>query len=106
LTKLPSGLPVNVNMNRKPYLSFVTGDKTDLENLYVPAGVQEFRVVIKSGGQEFDSKGISQDFKAKKKRTLRIELMENGNSLPNATVPLPKDAQVFASFPFILGDVL
>ncbi len=106
LTQLPSGLPVNVNMNRKPYLSFVTGDKTDLENLYVPAGVQEFRVVIKSGGQEFDSKGISQDFKAKKKRTLRIELMENGNSLPNATVPLPKDAQVFASFPFILGDVL
>jgi serine/threonine protein kinase len=106
LSKLPSGLPVNVNMNRKPYLSFVTGDKTDLENLYVPAGVQEFRVVIKSGGQEFDSKGISGDFKAKKKKTLRIELMQNGVSLPNATVPLPKDAQVFASFPFILGDVL
>jgi serine/threonine protein kinase len=106
LSKLPSGLPVNVNMNKKPYLSFVTGDKTDLENLYVPAGVQEFRVVIKSGGQEFDSKGISGDFKAKKKKTLRIELMQNGVSLPNATVPLPKDAQVFASFPFILGDVL
>jgi serine/threonine-protein kinase len=106
LSKLPNGLPVNVNMNKKPYLSFVTGDKTDLENLYVPAGVQEFRVVIKSGGQEFDSKGVSGDFKAKKKKTLRIELMENGNSLPNAAVPLPKDAQVFVSFPFILGDVL
>jgi serine/threonine protein kinase len=106
LSKLPSGLPVNVAMNKKPYLSFVTGDKTDLENLYVPAGVQEFRVVIKSGGQEFDSKGVSGDFKAKKKKTLRIELMENGNSLPNSAVPLPKDAQVFVSFPFILGDVL
>jgi eukaryotic-like serine/threonine-protein kinase len=105
VTKLPNGLPVNVKMDKQPYLSFITGDKTDLDNLYVPAGVQEFHVSIKSGGQEFASKGISEEFKAKKKKTLRIELTENGNSLSNATVPLPKDAQVYVSFPFVLTDL-
>jgi serine/threonine protein kinase len=105
LSNLPNGLPVNVNMDKKPYLSFISGDKTDLDNLYVPAGVQEFRVTIKSGGQEFDSKGVSGDFKAKKKKTLRIELTENGNSLPNATVPLPKDVEVYVSLPFVLTDL-
>jgi serine/threonine protein kinase len=105
LNNLPSGLPLNINMNKQPYLSFITGDKTDLDNLYVPAGVQEFRVSIKSGGQEFASKGISGEFKAKKKKTLKIELLQNNNPLPNATVPLPKDAEVYASFPFEFSDL-
>jgi serine/threonine protein kinase len=101
LIKLPSGLPVNVEMSRKPYLSFVTGDKTDLENLYVPAGVQEFRVVIKSGGQEFDSNVVSDDFKAKKKKTLKVELLQDGHSPSKVTNPLDKDMQIFLSFPLL-----
>ena len=106
LSKMPSGLPVSISMNRKPYLSFITGDKTDLDNLYVPAGVQEFHVTIKSGGQNFESKGVSQDFKAKKKKTLKIELTENGTPPASVAVPLPKDMQVYVSFPFSLSDVL
>ena len=104
-SKMPNGLPIAVSMNKKPYLNFITGDSTNLDNLYVPAGVQEFHVSIKSGGQDFESKGVSEDFKAKKKKTLRIELTENGNSLSSATVPLPKDVQVYLSFPFVLSDV-
>jgi serine/threonine protein kinase len=104
-SRLPTGVAVTLSMNRKPYLSFTTGDKTDLENLYVPAGVQEFRAVIKTADQQFESKGVPQDFKAKKKKTLRIELTENGNSLSGATLPLPKDVQVYISFPFSLADL-
>jgi len=101
LNKLPGGLPININMDRKPYLNFITGDKTDLDNLYVPAGVQEFRVSIKSGGQEFDSNVVSDDFKAKKRKTLKIEILENGKPPAKVTVPLGKDMQIFLSFPML-----
>jgi hypothetical protein len=103
---MPNGLSIAVVLDKKPYLSFVTGDKTDLDNLYVPAGQHQMQVEIRSGGQDFDSKAVSEDFKAKKKKTLRIELMQNGNSLPDPTVPLPKDVQVNVSFPFVLSDLL
>jgi len=105
LSKLPKGLPVNINMDKKPYLNFITGDKTNLDNLYVPAGVQEFRVSIKSGGQEFDSNIVSDDFKAKKKKTLKIEILENGKTPSKVTVPLGKSMQVFLSFPVLPFDL-
>ena len=65
---MPNGLPVNVDMDKKPYLSFVTGDKTDLDNLYIPAGTHGFSVQVKSGGQAFDSNTLNDTFKAKKKK--------------------------------------
>jgi hypothetical protein len=92
-------------MDKKPYLNFITGDKTNLDNLYVPAGVQEFRVSIKSGGQEFDSNIVSDDFKAKKKKTLKIEILENGKTPSKVTVPLGKSMQVFLSFPVLPFDL-
>ena len=92
-------------MDKKPYLNFITGDKTDLENLYVPAGVQEFRVSIKSGGQEFDSNIVSDDFKAKKKKTLKIEVLQNGKSPSKVSAPLSKDMQIFLSFPILPFDL-
>jgi hypothetical protein len=92
-------------MDKKPYLSFVSGDKTDLDNLYIPAGAHALSVQIKSGGQAFDSNAVNDTFKAKKKKTLKIEILQNGNPLPSPTVPLPKDAQVSVSLPFVLSDV-
>jgi predicted Ser/Thr protein kinase len=106
LGNLPNGLPVNVSMDKKPYLSFITGDKTDLDDLYVPTGVHGFRVSTKSGGQEFASKTTSDSFKAKKRKTLKIELMQNGSSPAKVSVPLPQDVQVYVSFPFSLSDLL
>ncbi len=98
LAKFPSGLPFTVEMDRQPYLHFITGDKTDLDNLYVPPGVQQFRVTFKSGGQEWDSNIASEDFKAKKRKTLKIQLTEKGNPLSKITLPISKDAQMFLSF--------
>ncbi len=100
-SKLPNGLPINVELDRKPYLSFITGDKTDLDNLYIPAGVHELRVQIKTGGQEFDSNIVSDAFKAKKKKTLKIEILQNGKAPAQIPVPLTKDMSIFLSFPSI-----
>ncbi len=66
VSKFPNGLAFTVNRNRQAYLQFVTGDGANLDNLYVPPGVQTFRVTIKSGGQEWASNIVSDDFKAKK----------------------------------------
>jgi hypothetical protein len=97
LGKFPNGLAFSVEMGRQPYLQFVTGDGANLDNLYVPPGVQQFRVTLKSGGQEVSSNIASEDFKAKKKKTLKIQLMEQGNTVSKITLPLSKDAQLFLS---------
>jgi serine/threonine-protein kinase len=95
LGKFPKGLPFSVDMNKQPYLNFITGDTTSLENLFIPQGVQEFRVKVKSGGQEFDSNIVSQDFKAKKKINLKIEIMENGSTPSKIDLPLSKDYKIY-----------
>jgi serine/threonine-protein kinase len=95
LGKFPKGLPFSVDMNKQPYLNFITGDTTSLENLFIPQGVQEFRVKVKSGGQEFDSNVVSQDFKAKKKINLKIEIMENGSTPSKISLPLGKDEKIY-----------
>ncbi len=95
LGKLPNGLPFAVEMNKTPFLNFITGDKTSLDNLYIPQGVQEFRVRVKSGGQEYDSNVVSQDFKAKKRINLKIEIMENGSTPSKINLPLGKDDKIY-----------
>jgi hypothetical protein len=97
LGKFPKGLPFAVEMNKQPYLNFITGDTTSLENLFIPQGVREFRVKVKSGGQEYDSNIVSQDFKAKKKINLKIEIMENGSIPSKISLPLSKDDQIYVS---------
>jgi predicted Ser/Thr protein kinase len=97
LGKFPNGFPFAVEMNKQPYLNFVTGDKTGLDNLYIPQGVQEFRVKVKSGGQEYDSNIVSQDFKAKKRINLKIEIMKNGNTPSKISLPLSNDDKIYLS---------
>ena len=97
LNHLPSGLPITVNMNRTTYIAFVSGDKTDLNNLYVPPGIQQFRVTVQSGGQRIDSNIVSSEFKAKKKRNLKIELRNQGAASAGSASPLSPGAQVFVS---------
>ena len=65
---MPNGLPYTVEMNGKVYLRGITGENTDLDNLFVPPGVQEFSVTMKSGGQQKVSNIVSEDFKAKKRK--------------------------------------
>ncbi len=98
VSKFPKGIPFTVSMNKQPYIHFITGDGTSLDNLYAPPGMQQFQVSFKSGGQEWDSKPVSSDFKAKKTKTLKIQLSEDGNGISKITLPISKDAVVSISF--------
>jgi hypothetical protein len=106
LAKFPNGLPFIVEMNKQPYLHFTTGDGASLDNLYVPPGTQKFRVILKSGGQEWDSSGVSGDFKAKKRSTLKVQLTEQGKAQSKITLPISKAAQLSVSISSSLLDNL
>ena len=97
MSRFPIGVPYTVEMNGKVYLRGITGENVDLDNLFVPPGVQEFRITMRSGGQQKVSNVVSDEFKAKKRKTLRIEL--RGQATPSAasSEPLSGGAQIFLS---------
>jgi serine/threonine protein kinase len=105
VSKFPKGIPFTITMNNKPYIHFITGDGSNLSNLYAPPGMQQFQVSFKSGGQEWDSKPLSSDFKAKKTKTLKVQLLENGNAVSKITTPISKDAVLSISFNTSLSDL-
>ena len=67
--------------------------------------MQEFHVSFKSGGQEWDAKAVSSDFKAKKSKTLKVQLMESGNADSKITLPISKDAVLSISFSSSLSNL-
>ncbi|MGH9604242.1 MAG: serine/threonine-protein kinase [Terracidiphilus sp.] len=97
LSHVPGGLPFTVEMNQRTYLRGVTGDKSDLEHLYVPPGVQQFRVAISSGGRDRISNIVSDEFKARKRKTLKIEFLAHGKAAAVVHGAISRDAQVFLS---------
>ncbi len=105
VSKFPKGIPFTVTMNNKPYIHFITGDGSNLDNLYAPPGMQQFQVSFKSGGQEWDSKPVSSDFKAKKTKTLKVQLLDKGSAESKITLPVSKDAVLSISFSVTLGDL-
>jgi eukaryotic-like serine/threonine-protein kinase len=105
VSKFPKGLPFTVSMNNKPYIHFITGDGSNLDNLYAPPGMQQFQVSFKSSGQEWDSKPVSSDFKAKKTKTLKVQLLDNGAAESKITLPVSKDAVLSISFSITLSDL-
>jgi hypothetical protein len=98
LSKFPNGLQFAVEMNKQPYLRFVSGDGSSLDDLFVPPGVQQLRVVLTSGGQEWDSNILSGEFKAKKRRTLKIQLKVQNEAESKIKVPIARDAQLALSW--------
>ena len=85
--QMPASLDFTVEMNGKLYLRrSAEGNKTEFDDLYVPPGVQEFRVTAGSGSVRKSSNTVSLEFKAKKRHTLRIELRTQGIA-PGAGVP-------------------
>ena len=97
MSKFPNGVSLTVEMNKSVYLHFISGDKTDLNNLFVPPGVQTFHVTAQNGGKEVVSNIVSNDFKAKKKKTLKIEFRNQGTVPAGAAAPLTAGAQIFIS---------
>ena len=91
------GVPYTVEMNGKVYLRGITGEDGDLDNLFVPPGVQEFRVTMRSGGQPRVSNIVSEDFKAKKRKTLKIELLGQTSVPASSAEPLSGSAKVYLS---------
>jgi hypothetical protein len=78
-------------MNGKLFLREVAGGSAQAQDVFVPPGVQEFRVVAESGAVQKTSNTVSQDFMAKKRSTLKIELrtqgMPQGGGVPQGLYP-------------------
>lgn len=77
--QMPANLDFTIEMNGKIYFRrSKVGDKAEYEDLFVPPGAQEFRVTARSGEVQKASNIASTEFKAKKKKTLKIELRTQG----------------------------
>jgi serine/threonine-protein kinase len=78
-TQMPKGLDFTVEMNGKLYFRKAdTGSKVRGEQLFVPPGVHELRVTARSGAVKKISNTVSTEFKARKQKTLMIELRLQG----------------------------
>jgi hypothetical protein len=79
--QVPANLDFTVEMNGKEYLRrSAEGNKREIDDLYVPPGVHEFRVTAGSGPIQKNSNTVSTEFKAKKRYTLKIELRTQGGA--------------------------
>ena len=78
--QMPASLDFTVEMNGKLYLRRSAEDnKTEFDDLYVPPGVQEFRVTAGSGSVQKSSNTVSIEFKPKKRNTMKVELRTQGS---------------------------
>jgi serine/threonine-protein kinase len=93
LVHFPPGLAFTVEMNRKVYLKSEAGDKGTLENLFVPPGVQEFRITVRGGGVQKASNIVSAEFQANKRMTLKVEF----RAPANGSAALDPAAQIVAT---------
>jgi serine/threonine-protein kinase len=84
----PTNINFTIEMNGKLYFERSGRPQTVFENLFVPPGVWEFRAVVGQGATRKLSNIVSMEFKAKKHKTLRIELRGPGQT---AGSPVPKD---------------
>jgi serine/threonine protein kinase len=83
----PPNVAFTVEMGGKVYLERGGNNNQQLfDDLYVPPGVTEFRVIAGEGANRKTSNIVSAEFKPKKKKTLRIELrtqgQKNGSAVP------------------------
>ena len=95
----PAEVAFTIEMNGKIYLQQKGGrSQTVMEGLLVPPGVHELRIVAESGAVRITSNIVSAEFKAKKRRTLRVELRFLGKG-PDDGRPkgLYADSQIVAS---------
>ncbi len=97
LSHMPNGVPLTVEMNNTVYLRFISGDKTDLNNLFVPPGTQAFQVIAQNGGKPVDSNTVSSEFKAKKKKNFKIDLQNQQSVSAGAAAPLSPSAKIVVS---------
>jgi hypothetical protein len=97
--RVPDTVQFTVEMNGKKYYEWSgAGNRAEYQNLFVPPGIHEFRVTGRSDDAQIMSNIVSTEFKAKKRKTLKIELRNqskpaNGGAAP----PLSPDTQIFVT---------
>jgi eukaryotic-like serine/threonine-protein kinase len=96
--RMPVSAALTVEMNGKVYFTTAAGSPNrEIQGLFVPPGVHEFRITAKSGELQKTSNIVSTEFRAKKKKTLKVELRVQGKTASAATLQdLPPDVQVYA----------
>jgi serine/threonine protein kinase len=83
----PENVAFTVEMGGKIYFERSGGNNQNMfDDLYVPPGVTEFRVIAGVGANRKTSNIVSAEFKPKKKKNLRIELRTQGQK-PATGVP-------------------
>ncbi len=90
--QFPENVDFTVEMNGRVYFDRgAAKSQTVFEDLYVPPGVMEFRVIAGTGANRKTSNIVSEEFKPKKKKTLRIELrtqgQKSGSGIPAGVYP-------------------
>lgn len=81
----PASLGFALEMDGKIYFERGVKPQSVFDNLYAPPGIHEFRVTAGLGASRKTSNIVSTDFRAKKKKTLRIELRDKNPANPNVT---------------------
>jgi serine/threonine-protein kinase len=97
LDHFPPDLAFTVEMDGKVYFKGAAGDKAALENLFVPPGVHEFRVIARGGGGQKASNIASAEFKANKRLTLKAELRPPSEGSSGNSTSLDPAAQIVAT---------
>ncbi len=78
----PENVAFTVEMGGKIYFERGGNNNQNVfDDLYVPPGLPEFRVIAGVGANRKTSNIVSAEFKAKKKKTLRIELRTQGENI-------------------------
>ncbi|MGD0964441.1 MAG: protein kinase [Candidatus Acidiferrales bacterium] len=97
--RVPGSVEFTVEMNGKKYYQWSgSGNKSEYQNLFVPPGVHEFRVVGRTDDAKVASNIVSTEFRAKKRKTLKIELRNQSKAARGTDLPLlSADSQIFVT---------
>jgi serine/threonine-protein kinase len=97
LDHFPPSLAFTVEMDKRVYFKGSAGDKAAIENLFVPPGVHEFRVIARGGSAQKASNIASAEFKANKRMTLKAELRLPAKGTSGSSPALDPAAQIVAT---------
>jgi eukaryotic-like serine/threonine-protein kinase len=97
LAHFPPGLAITIEMDKRTYFKGAAGDKTAMDNLFVPPGVHEFRLIARGGGVQKASNIVSAEFLANKRMTLKAELRLPAKGTSGNSPALDPAAQIVAS---------
>jgi serine/threonine-protein kinase len=97
LDHFPPSLAFTIEMDKKIYCKGSAGDKAAIENLFVPPGVHEFRVIARGGGVQKASNIASAEFKANKRMTLKAELRLPAKGSSASSSAMDPAAQIVAT---------